>query len=195
MVVLCASPLRAQLLDGMPQGRKYKIFIPYSASIDNSSHKVSVSPFISYKYEVTNWLSISPLIQYYHANEEVSTQVWFSWDYKKKYYFSARSMFDIRSRKYREELTTTLWLPKRITIDATWTNLYNGRAFLDGDRLQILGGAALGKRIVFNVGYSVRANPGLIANLRFVATPRRFLQVKYDGGLKMLGGSIVVSFD
>ena len=66
-------------------------------------------------------------------------------------------------------------------VDATWFNMYNGKKFCDGDRLQVLGGYAY-KWFVVNAGYSMRTSPGFVSNIRFKVTPYDWLQLRYDGG-------------
>ncbi len=91
----------------------------------------------------------------------------------------------MKAKMFTETLSGTIKLPAGFMIDATWDNLYNGRKFMDGDRLQVLGGLDYG-RFVFNAGYSMRALPGFVANIRFKVTKYNWLQLKYDEGAKVL---------
>lgn len=79
-------------------------------------------------------------------------------------------------------------------VDGTWENMYNGKKFCDGDRLQFVGGWAH-RLFVVNAGYSCRTKPGFIANARWKVTPTDWLQMKYDGGTKSVQIGMALQFD
>ena len=199
ITMLLLAPVKAQLYDGIAPKGKYRLFLPVIASLENGKD-ILTAPCISYRYDPTDWLTVTPALQYYSAIEDISPQLWLNVNWGRKYFLLSKSMYDIRSRHFRETLSATVILPwecrikreaMRFMIDATWENLYNGRAFIDGDRLQAVGGFDVW-RFVCNAGYSMRAYPGVIANLRFKITRLNFLQLKYDGGLNTLTVSAVL---
>lgn len=186
MFLLCLMEAKAQVYDGITQPTKYRIWLPMNTSLENGDY--SVSPFVGYRADATEWLSFTPVVQYNMTSKEITPQMWVNVDYKDKVYLLSRSIYDVNTRRYRHTLSTTIRLPYAMMIDATWENL--NRPI---DRLQIVGGWAIGP-IVFNIGYSVLEKQGVIANLRFKITKYNWLQFRYDGGTNTLGANVALQF-
>lgn len=179
--VLMALFAQAQIYDGITQPTTYRFAIPATISTEDGSS--SIAPFIGYKCEPTEWLSVTPIVQYNTANNALIPQVWLNFDVNNTVYLLSRSIYDGGTGKYRHGMATTIKLPAGFMIDATWDNFINGSEFAHGDRLQAVAGYAH-SWIVFNMGYSMRSHPGFIANVRFKITELSWVQLKYDGGLK-----------
>ena len=195
LVLLLMLPcgLHAQVYDGITQPLRYRIWIPVSANLHGHG-STSVSPFIGYKENLTDWLSVTGIAQYNIGGEAFVPQVWLNLNYKKTFWFLSRSIYDTKANIYRHTLSATVKLPKGFMVDATWDDAYNGHKFIDTDRLQVLGGVAHG-RFVVNAGYSMRNKPGVIANLRLKITDYDWLQFKYDGGAKAFTFSTALQFN
>ena len=195
LVILFLLPcgLHAQVYDGITQPTRYRIWIPVSANLHGHG-STSVSPFIGYKENITDWLSATAVAQYNIGGETFVPQLWLNLNYNKWLWFLSRSFYDTKANIYRHTLSATVKLPKGFMIDATWDDAYNGHKFIDTDRLQVLGGVAHG-RFVVNAGYSMRNKPGVIANLRLKITDYDWLQFKYDGGIKAITVSTALQFN
>ena len=195
VVILLMLPcgLSAQVYDGITQPLRYRIWIPVSANLHGHG-STSVSPFIGYKENLTDWLSATAVAQYNIGGEIFVPQLWLNVNYNKWLWFLSRSIYDTKANIYRHTLSATVKLPKGFMIDATWDDAYNGHKFIDTDRLQVLGGVAHG-RFVVNAGYSMRNKPGVIANLRLKITDYDWLQFKYDGGIKAITVSTALQFN
>lgn len=195
LVLLLMLPcgLHAQVYDGITQPLRYRIWIPVSANLHGHG-STSVSPFIGYKENLTDWLSATAVAQYNIGGEAFVPQLWLNVNYNKWLWFLSRSIYDTKANIYRHTLSATVKLPKGFMIDATWDDAYNGHKFIDTDRLQVLGGVAHG-RFVVNAGYSMRNKPGVIANLRLKITDYDWLQFKYDGGIKAITVSTALQFE
>jgi hypothetical protein len=195
LVVLLLLPcgLHAQVYDGITQPTRYRIWIPVSANLHGHG-STSVSPFVGYKENLTDWLSATAVAQYNIGGEAFVPQLWLNVNYNKWLWFLSRSIYDTKANIYRHTLSATVKLPKGFMIDATWDDAYNGHKFIDTDRLQVLGGVAHG-RFVVNAGYSMRNKPGVIANLRLKITDYDWLQFKYDGGAKAFTFSTALQFN
>lgn len=195
LVILLMLPcgLSAQVYDGITQPTRYRIWIPVSANL-HSHGSTSVSPFVGYKENLTDWLSATAVAQYNIGGEAFVPQLWLNVNYNKWLWFLSRSIYDTKANIYRHTLSATVKLPKGFMIDATWDDAYNGHKFIDTDRLQVLGGVAHG-RFVVNAGYSMRNKPGVIANLRLKITDYDWLQFKYDGGAKAFTFSTALQFN
>ena len=128
------------------------------------------------------------------TSEAVTVGVWVNASYRKRFYLLARSMYNTKAGLCSETLSGTVKLPAGFMIDATWDNVYNGRSFCDGDRLQVVGGWDYW-RIVLNAGYSLRACSGFVANLRFKVTQYNWLQLKYDRGNNSVCISTALQFN
>lgn len=194
MLVLAAVSLAAtaQVYDGITQPTKFRLFMPVTTSLEGNGY--TVSPFIAYRADVSSWLSITPVVQYNMTSEAVSVGAWLNVNYRRRFYLLARSTYNTKARIFTETLSGTIKLPAGFMVDATWDNLYNGRKFLSGDRLQVLGGLDYG-RFVFNAGYSMRALRGFVANIRFKVTKYNWLQLKYDEGAKAFITSVTLQFN
>lgn len=195
VVILLMLPcgLSAQVYDGITQPLRYRIWIPVSANLHGHG-STSVSPFIGYKENLTDWLSATAVAQYNIGGEIFVPQLWLNVNYNKWLWFLSRSIYDTKANIYRHTLSATVKLPKGFMIDATWDDAYNGHKFIDTDRLQVLGGVAHG-RFVVNAGYSMRNKPGVIANLRLKITDYDWLQFKYDAGTKAFTFSTALQFE
>lgn len=170
----------AQVYDGITQPTRFRIWVPTTVSLHGSS--TSVSPFIGYRQNITSWFNITPVVQYEINSETFVPQVWLNFSICDKLYFLSRSIYNTKANDYRHTLSATYKLPMGFMIDGTWENIYNGRKFLAGDRMQFVGGYAY-RWFVVNAGYSCRYRKGMIANLRFKVTEYNWLQFKYDGGM------------
>ena len=195
LVILLMLPcgLSAQVYDGITQPTRYRIWIPVSANLHGHG-STSVSPFLGYKENITDWLSVTGIAQYNIGGEAFVPQLWLNVNYNKWLWFLSRSIYDTKANIYHHTLSATVKLPKGFMIDATWDDAYNGHKFIDTDRLQVLGGVAHG-RFVVNAGYSMRNKPGVIANLRLKITDYDWLQFKYDGGAKAFTFSTALQFN
>ena len=195
LVILLMLPcgLHAQVYDGITQPTRYRIWIPVSANLHGHG-STSVSPFVGYKENLTDWLSATAVAQYNIGGEAFVPQLWLNVNYNKWLWFLSRSIYDTKANIYRHTLSATVKLPKGFMIDATWDDAYNGHKFVDTDRLQVLGAVAHG-RFVVNAGYSMRNKPGVIANLRLKITDYDWLQFKYDGGAKAFTFSTALQFN
>lgn len=194
MFVLVAVSLaaKAQVYDGITQPTKFRVFMPVTTSLEGNGS--TVAPFVGYRADVAKWLSVTPVLQYNMTSEAVSFGAWLNVNYQQRFYLLVRSTYNTKAKKFTETLSGTIKLPAGFMIDATWDNLYNGRKFLNGDRLQVVGGLDYG-RFVFNVGYSMRALPGFVANIRFKVTQYNWLQLKYDEGAKAFIASVALQFN
>ncbi|WP_288776970.1 hypothetical protein [uncultured Bacteroides sp.] len=194
MFVLVAVSLaaKAQVYDGITQPTKFRVFMPVTTSLEGNGS--TVAPFVGYRADVAKWLSVTPVIQYNMNTEAVSLGAWLNVNYRQQVYLLARSTYNTKAKMFTETLSGTIKLPVGLMLDATWDNLYNGRKFLSGDRLQVLGGLDYG-RFVFNAGYSMRALPGFVANIRFKVTQYNWLQLKYDEGAKAFITSVALQFN
>lgn len=172
--------VNAQVYDGITQPTRFRIWVPTTVSLHGSS--TSVSPFIGYRQNITSWFNVTPVVQYEINSETFVPQIWLNFNICDKLYFLSRSIYNTKANNYRHTLSTTYKLPIGFMIDGTWENIYNGRKFLTGDRLQFVGGYA-NRWFVVNAGYSYRYRKGMIANLRFKVTEYNWLQFKYDGGM------------
>lgn len=183
----------AQIFDGITQPTKFRVWVPVSIDLHNSKN-VGVAPFIGYKQDLGERFSITPVLQYNINNEAFVPQVWLNFNVAKKFYVLSRSIYDTKANLYKHTLSATYKLPLGFMVDGTWENMYNGKKFCDGDRLQFVGGYAH-KLFVINAGYSCRAKPGFIANFRWKVTPNDWLQMKFDGGTKSMQLGCALQFN
>lgn len=193
ILLLTATSAKAQVYDGITQPTRFRVWIPVTVSLHDSK-STTVSPFIGYKQDLTDWLSVTPVLQYSINSETFTPQVWLNFNVKKKFYVLSRSIYDTRENEYRHTLSATYKLPLGFMVDATWENLYNGNKFCDTDRLQFVGGYAY-KWFVVNAGYSCRCFKGAIANLRLKVTEYNWLQMKYDGGTESIQVGCALQFN
>lgn len=194
MLVLAALSLTAgaQVYDGITQPTKFRIFMPVTTSLEGNGS--AVAPFIGYRADVAKWFSVTSVLQYNMNTEAVSLAAWLNVNYQQRFYLLARSTYNTKAKKFTETLSGTIKLPAGFMVDATWDNLYNGRRFMNGDRLQVLGGLDY-RRFVFNAGYSMRALSGFVANIRFKVTKYNWLQLKYDEGARAFITSVALQFN
>jgi hypothetical protein len=192
LVVLAISSTQAQIYDGITQPTRFRLFVPVTTLLQGVG--ITAAPFIGYRADVTDWLSLTPVVQYNMTSEAVTVGVWVNASYRKRFYLLARSMYNTKAGLCSETLSGTVKLPAGFMIDATWDNVYNGRSFCDGDRLQVVGGWDYW-RIVLNAGYSLRACSGFVANLRFKVTQYNWLQLKYDRGNNSVCISTALQFN
>ena len=190
--VLALGGTHAQIYDGITQPTRFRLFMP--ATISLQGHGTTVAPFVGYRADIAGWLSLTPVVQYNFNTEAVTAGMWMNLNYKQKFYLLARSMYNTKAGLFSETLSGTVKLPAGFMIDATWDNLYNGRSFFDGDRMQVVGGWDY-RRIVINAGYSLRACSGIVANFRFKVTQYNWLQLKYDQGNKSISVSTALQFN
>lgn len=191
--ILLGMKARAQVYDGITQPTKFRVWLPVTANLHNSKD-VSVAPFVGYKQDIWEHFSITPVLQYNINKEAFIPQVWLNANIAKKFYVLSRSIYDTKANLYKHTLSATYKLPLGFMVDGTWENMYNGKKFCDGDRLQFVGGWAH-RLFVVNAGYSCRAKPGFIANARWKVTPTDWLQMKYDGGTKSVQIGMALQFD
>lgn len=191
--ILFGMKARAQVYDGITQPTKFRVWLPVTANLHNSKD-VSVAPFVGYKQDIGEHFSITPVLQYNINKEAFIPQVWLNANIAKKFYVLSRSIYDTKANLYKHTLSATYKLPLGFMVDGTWENMYNGKKFCDGDRLQFVGGWAH-RLFVVNAGYSCRTKPGFIANARWKVTPTDWLQMKYDGGTKSVQIGMALQFD
>ena len=191
--ILLGMKARAQVYDGITQPTKFRVWLPVTANLHNSND-VSVAPFVGYKQDIGEHFSITPVLQYNINKEAFIPQVWLNANIAKKFYVLSRSIYDTKANLYKHTLSATYKLPLGFMVDGTWENMYNGKKFCDGDRLQFVGGWAH-RLFVVNAGYSCRTKPGFIANARWKVTPTDWIQMKYDGGTKSVQIGMALQFD
>lgn len=191
--ILLGMKARAQVYDGITQPTKFRVWLPVTANLHNSKD-VSVAPFVGYKQDIGEHFSITPVLQYNINKEAFIPQVWLNANIAKKFYVLSRSIYDTKANLYKHTLSATYKLPLGFMVDGTWENMYNGKKFCDGDRLQFVGGW-VHRLFVVNAGYSCRTKPGFIANARWKVTPTDWLQMKYDGGTKSVQIGMALQFD
>lgn len=196
-LILLASLLfytaaQGQIYDGITQPTKYRLWLSVTQPVSGGT--TVVAPFVGYKYEAARWFSVTPVLQYNFTTSAFTPQVWLNFNVRQRFYILSRSIYDGGAREYRQTLSATIKLPRGFMVDATWENLFNGRRFLDGDRMQVVAGFAE-KWLVLNAGYSFRSRPGLIANVRFKVTEYNWLQLKYDGGLRAVVVGVALQFN
>lgn len=177
---LVTLTMTAQVYDGITQPTRYRLWMPVTTTT-KGNNSTSAAPFVGIKLDVSKWLSLTSVNQYNMSTEHFIPQVWVNVNYKQRFYLLSRNIYDAKDELYKQTLSTTAKLPYNLMVDATWFNMYNGKKFCDGDRLQVLGGYAY-KWFVVNAGYSMRTSPGFVSNIRFKVTPYDWLQLRYDGG-------------
>lgn len=192
LAVIAVGGIHAQIYDGITQPTRFRLFMPVTISLQD--HGMNISPFIGYRADIASWLSLTPVVQYNRVSDAVTAGVWVNVNYLKRFYLLARSMYNMKVGLFTETLSGTVKLPVGFMIDATWDNMYNGRSFCDGDRLQVVGGWDY-RRIVVNAGYSLRAWSGFVTNLRFKVTQYNWLQLKYDQGNESISVSMALQFN
>lgn len=193
VLLLTSATASAQVYDGITQPTRFRVWVPVTASLHGHG-KTTVAPFVGYKQDIGERFSITPVLQYNINSESLVPQVWLNANIDKKLYVLSRSIYDTKANLYKHTMSATYKLPLGFMVDGTWENLYNGKKFCDGDRLQFVGGYAY-KWFVVNAGYSCRTSKGFIANLRLKVTPNDWLQFRYDGGTKSVQVSTALQFN
>ena len=189
--LLAGLNANAQVYDGITQPTTYRVWASLSQPTDGGA--ASFSFFTGYKYDVAKWFSVTGVANYNVTGQAFSPAVWLNFNVGGVFYVLSRNIWDIKSGKFKETLSATVKLPAGFMIDATWDNMFSGDKFLDGDRLQAVAGWGC-KWVIFNAGYSMRAKPGFIANVRFKLTPAYWLQFKYDGGINAVAVNMAYHF-
>ncbi|MDP2234991.1 MAG: hypothetical protein Q8J88_01035 [Bacteroidales bacterium] len=169
----------AQVYDGITQPTKFRYWMPFTTSTTTPG-KLAAAPFVGYKVQPGDWISLTPVLQYNFSREAVIPQLWVNVNYQQKYYLLFRSIYDLKSETFSETVSGTVKLNKYM-VDFTWDNFYRADKFLENDRLQILAGYAW-KHIIFNTGYSIRDQPGFVSNVRVKLTSLSWVQLRYDNG-------------
>jgi hypothetical protein len=190
---LVTLTMTAQVYDGITQPTRYRLWMPVSTST-KGGNSTSAAPFVGIKLDVSKWLSLTSVTQYNMSTEHFIPQIWVNVNYKQRFYLLSRNIYDAKDELYKQTLSTTAKLPYNLMVDATWFNMYNGKKFCDGDRLQVLGGYAY-KWFVVNAGYSMRTSPGFVSNIRFKVTPYDWLQLRYDGGSNTFDINFALQFN
>lgn len=180
LMLTFAATASAQVYDGITQPTKFRYWMPFSTSTDGTG-KLAAAPFVGYKVQPANWISLTPVLQYNFSREAVIPQLWVNVNYQQKYYLLFRSIYDLKSETFSETISGTVKLNK-FMIDFTWDNFYRAEKFLQKDRLQILAGYGW-KHVIFNAGYSIRDQPGFVTNIRLKLTNLSWIQLRYDTGI------------
>ena len=191
ILLLSGLKAEAQIYDGITQPTAYRVWASITQPTDGGS--TSFSFFTGYKHDVADWFSVTGVASYNVTAQAFSPAVWLNFNAGGVFYVLSRNIWDVRSGKFKETLSATVKIPHGFMVDATWDNMFDGGRFADGDRLQVVGGWG-GKHVVMNAGYSLRAAPGFIANVRFKLTQAYWLQFKYDGGLKAVAVNMAYHF-
>ena len=174
------TTLHSQILDGTVQSARFRLSLPATFNFDDGS--VSSSPYLSYKHDVAAWMKGAVFAQYNIKQEAFVPQLWVEFSAAKKYYLLSRSIYNTRTGKYSHGLAATVKLPSRLSLDATWDNMFQQAGTTKLDRFQVVGGY-INKRFIANAGYSMLYKKGIVANLRLIFSSYYFLQMKYDAGL------------
>ena len=191
MALMLAFAASAQIYDGITQPTTYRVWASVGQPTDNGN--AAFSFFTGYKYDLSSHFSVTGVANYNVTGQAFTPAIWLNANIDGVVYFLSRNIYDAKNNKFKETLSATVKLPYGFMIDATWDNVFNGDSFLQGDRLQAVAGWGC-KWVIFNAGYSMRSNPGLIANVRFKLTPAYWLQFKYDGGLKTIATNFAYHF-
>lgn len=184
---------KAQVYDGITQPTRFRVWIPITTSLHDSK-ATTVAPFIGYKQNICDWLSVTPVAQYNITTETFIPQLWVNFNVKQRFYVLSRSIYDTKAKGYKHTLSATYKPPEGFMIDATWENMYDGNKVCDTDRLQFVAGYGH-KWFVANAGYSCRNKSGVIANLRLKVTDYNWLQLKYDGGTESIQIGCALQFN
>ena len=177
--LFAVATLHSQILDGTVQSARFRVSLPATFNLDDGT--VNSSPYISYKQDILPWIKSAVFAQYNIKQEAFVPQMWVEFSAAKRYYLLSRSIFNTRTGKYSHGLAATVKLPSRLSVDATWDNMFQQAGTQELDRFQVVGGY-INKRFIANAGYSMLYKKGIVANLRIIFCPAYFLQMKYDGG-------------
>ncbi|MBE6302312.1 MAG: hypothetical protein E7089_00050 [Bacteroidales bacterium] len=177
--LFAVATLHSQILDGTVQSARFRVSLPATFNFDDGS--VNSSPYVSYKQDILPFIKGAVFAQYNIKQEAFVPQLWVEFSAAKKYYLLSRSIYNTRTGKYSHGLAATIKLPRNLSIDATWDNMFQQVGTQKIDRFQMVGGY-INRRFIANAGYSMLYKKGIVANLRLIFCPAYFLQMKYDGG-------------
>lgn len=189
-LAVCLSA-NAQVYDGITQPTTFRVWTSITQPLDGGA--ASLGGFVGYRYDVAKWFNVTGIANYSVGSGQFSPAVWLNFNIGGVFYVLSRNIYDANIGNYRQTLSATVKIPKGFMIDCTWDNLYNHGEFCNGDRLQVVGGWG-GKYVIFNAGYSMRAKPGIVANIRFKMTNAYWLQFKYDQGANIIATNIAYHF-
>lgn len=190
--LLVMTTAKAQIYDGITQSTKYRVWLSLNQPYNGGP--AIFNPFLGYKVDVSKWLNVTGVAQYNFNTQAFTPAIWLNFNIADRFYVLSRNIYDWKTNKYKQTLSGTVKLPFGFMVDVTWDNVYNGDKFCNGDRLQVVGGYAY-KWFVFNTGYSMRAYPVMITNVRLKLTPELWFQLKYDGGMETIGVNVAYNFD
>lgn len=74
LAVLAISGTHAQVYDGITQPTRFRLFMPVSVSLKDKG--INATPFIGFRADVTEWLSLTPVLQYNRVAEAVTVGTW-----------------------------------------------------------------------------------------------------------------------
>lgn len=192
LVSLLAISVQSQVYDGITQGTRFRILLP--ASTNTETKKVSSAPLVGYKQDVSQWLSLTGIAQYNISTESFTPQLWLNMSANDNIFFLARSIYDTKSKEFRETLSATYKIYKGFHLDSTWENVLVKDDLLKRDRLQFLAGYDY-TFFVLNAGYSFRNHKGFITNLRIKIDKLNWIQLKYDSGIDQIILSTALNFN
>lgn len=194
LMVFCSLRSNAQIYDGITQSHKYRAW--GALSQPTAGGEATFSTYFGYRHDFCQWFNATGLARYNISSKAFLPAIWLNFNIKDRFYFLSRNILDCKAKKYRQSIAATIKLPANIMIDATWDNLYNGRQWVTGDRLQAVGGINIsGIRTIVNAGYSFRSDKGFIANARYRFNDNWWVQGKYDGGLECFDISFAFNFN
>lgn len=194
MAILFQGLAHAQIYDGVTQSDRFRAYL--SLSQPYKGGEASLTTYFGYRYDVSKWLNFTGLLRYNVSSKSFQPAIWINFNIKDHVYILTRSIYDWRANRYKQGLAATVKLPYDIMIDATWDDIYNGRRWCKGDRLQAVAGINIRKiRTIVNVGYSMRSMKGVIANVRYRFDDHWWVQCKYDGGARNIGLSCAFNFN
>lgn len=178
--LLAVTALHSQILDGTVQSARFRVSLPATFNLDDGS--VNSSPYVSYKQDILPFIKGAAFAQYNIKQQAFVPQVWMEFSAAKRYYLLSRSIYNTRTGKYSHGLAATVKLPRNLSIDATWDNMFQQVGTQKIDRFQMVGGY-INRRFIANAGYSMLYKKGIVANLRLIFSKYYLLQMKYDGGV------------
>ena len=194
MLAVGSAVGRAQIYDGISQSDRFRVWGGVSQPYKGG--EASFSTYFGYKQDIAGWFDVSALARYNFSSKSFVPAIWLNFNSAKKYYLLTRSIYDFRQKRYIQSLAATVRLPKRIMVDATWDNLYNGRKWCVGDRLQAVAGMNISRiRTIFNIGYSFLAHKGVVGTVRYKFNNSLWTQLKVDGGVETADLSVAYNFN
>lgn len=186
--------VQAQIYDGVTQSDRYRAWAALSQPVKGG--EAAFSTYFGYRYDAAKWVNFTGLARYNFTSRSFLPAIWVNFNIKDRFYLLSRSILDCRESLYKQGIAATVKLPLNIMIDATWDNMFNGRRWCDGDRLQVVAGMNVTRiGTIFNVGYSMRARKGVVANVRHRFDSHWWVQGKYDGGTRAIDFSCAFNFN